>query len=52
MDWISYPILIGSAIIVAFFSALIMGVFPSKNQMPVDGKVRSVSYNAVARICS
>ena len=31
---------VGSALIIALLSALaIMGVFPSKNYMPVDGKV-------------
>ncbi|RYO76474.1 hypothetical protein DL766_007856 [Monosporascus sp. MC13-8B] len=38
MDSISTPTLLGSAILIALLSALVMGAFSSKNQMPVDGK--------------
>lgn len=48
MDFISSPVLIASAILIAFVSALIMGAFLSKNHMPVDGKVCFVNYNVVA----
>ena len=39
MNSLPITVWVGSAILVAFLSVLVMGVFPSKNQMPVDGKV-------------